>query len=214
MILSLSKTYFALGNYRQAYLLARELYSQLREQPQEEIQEHLVESVALIRSLLEKNQEYEAYYKFVETDFSHTLINSLANPAIMARSIKLIIIPYLKYVIHQKIGIRGKLFNLIEELFKVQITYASCESFLEINIRKGKFPQEFFNTLRDIQKVIEEIYANNMIERWLSFNRMSQETLLERIGGSQLSREFEFLAEFTSVLGLLGDDVRREFILM
>lgn len=43
---------------------------------------------------------------------------------------------------------------------------------------------------------------------------MSQETLLERIGGSQLSREFEFLAEFTSVLGLLGDDVRREFILM
>ncbi len=53
-----------------------------------------------------------------------------------------------------------------------------------------------------------------MIERWISFNRMSNETLMERIGGSELSREFEFLAEFTSVLGLLGDDARREFVFM
>jgi hypothetical protein len=38
--------------------------------------------------------------------------------------------------------------------------------------------------LKDIDKVLEEIYSNNMLERWVAFNRMSNETLLERIGGA------------------------------
>ena len=132
----------------------------------------------------------------------------------MAKSIKLMILPYLKFVINQKGNIRKQIQHLIEELFTIPITLISCESFLEINIKKGRFPQEFFGVLRDIEPVIESIYSNNMIDRWLSFNRMSNETLLERIGGSQLSREFMFLAEFTSVLGLLGDEAKKEFVFM
>jgi hypothetical protein len=52
MVLALCKCYFAINNYREAYLLVRELYGLLREQPDEDIQEHLIECVTLIRSLL------------------------------------------------------------------------------------------------------------------------------------------------------------------
>ena len=85
----------------------------------------------------------------------------------------MVIVPYLKYVIHQNINIRNKIFGLIEQLLEISTTEESCCSFLEINIRKGRFPFEFFNVLRDMGRVIEVIYSNNMIDRWISFNRMS-----------------------------------------
>jgi hypothetical protein len=97
---------------------------------------------------------------------------------------------------------------------QINLTEESCCMFLEISVRQGKFPKEFFAVLKDIGNVLDTIYANNMLERWVSFNRMSNETLLERIGGSQLSREFMFLAEFTSVLGLMGPEARKEFVFM
>ena len=72
----------------------------------------------------------------------------------MRESVKLIIIPYLKYVIHQNINIRNKIFGLIEQLLNISTTEDSCCGYLEIEVRKGKFPADFFGVLKDINKVI------------------------------------------------------------
>jgi hypothetical protein len=44
-----------------------------------------------------------------------------------------------------------------------------------------------------------------MMARWTSFNKMSNQTLLEKINGGQLSRGFEFLASTTALCSLLGN---------
>jgi hypothetical protein len=58
--------------------------------------------------------------------------------------------------------------------------------------------------LKDIDGVVDEIYDNQLIQKWVSFHRMSNERLLEKIGGSQISRGFEFLADLSAILGVLG----------
>lgn len=44
--------------------------------------------------------------------------------------------------------------------------------------------------MKKIDEVISEIEHNNMVERWKSFNRMANQSLLDKIGNSQINRGF------------------------
>jgi hypothetical protein len=63
--------------------------------------------------------------------------------------------------------------------------------------------------LKEIDAVIEEIERNEMLERWINFNKLANDSLLEKISTSQVYRGFEFLANLTALLHLLGEEVQR-----
>ncbi len=46
-----------------------------------------------------------------------------------------------------------------------------------------------------------------MIEKWVSFHRMSNDTLLQQIGSQKINRGFELLADLSAMLGLVGGDL-------
>jgi hypothetical protein len=53
-----------------------------------------------------------------------------------------------------------------------------------------------------------------MLDRWVNFNKLANESLLEKISASQIYRGFEFLANFTALFHLLGEEAHRELFLM
>jgi hypothetical protein len=53
-----------------------------------------------------------------------------------------------------------------------------------------------------------------MLDRWKSFNKIASSSLLDKIGNSQINREFEFLAILTAVFNLLGREVQEELFLL
>ena len=58
------------------------------------------------------------------------------------------------------------------------------------------------------------IQENKMVERWEAFNRMSQETLLARIGDTQMNEGFELLADMTALFNLLGTGVLGDLLII
>lgn len=91
----------------------------------------------------------------------------------------------------------------MEFLYGIPVTQASCLGFLESNIRRCTFPQQFYLALAHLEQTLFEIEKNHLVDRWVALNRLSNETLLQRIGTAPLSREFQFLAELTCLLRLL-----------
>lgn len=68
--------------------------------------------------------------------------------------------------------------------------------------------------MKEIDLVIDEIEKNEMLDRWISFNKLANESLLEKISASQIYRGFEFLANLTALFHLLGEEAHRELFLM
>lgn len=62
--------------------------------------------------------------------------------------------------------------------------------------------------------MIDEILANQMIERWKSFNNLANQSILDKIGNSQINRGFDFLANMTALFNLLGQEVLEELFIM
>jgi hypothetical protein len=60
--------------------------------------------------------------------------------------------------------------------------------------------------LKDIDGITDEIYSNELVQKWISFHRMSNDTILQKIGGIQINRGFEFLADVSAILGILGNE--------
>ena len=130
MMVTLCKCFLANNMLLDSYILARQLYNQLRDERSEGVLSYLVECVSLMKTLLERNQQHEAYYKFVETDFSHLLIAFVGNNKLLAQSIKLIIVPYLKNSILHRSNNRSRISLVIQELRKINLTTFSCSSYL------------------------------------------------------------------------------------
>lgn len=63
------------------------------------------------------------------------------NAYTLRENIRVIILPYLKYILHRQINIRNKILHLIDALLSINITEESAYSFLEINIKEGSFPR-------------------------------------------------------------------------
>ena len=53
-----------------------------------------------------------------------------------------------------------------------------------------------------------------MIERWKSYNNYANQSILHKIGVSQINRGFEFLANMTALFNFLGHDVLEELFIM
>lgn len=53
-----------------------------------------------------------------------------------------------------------------------------------------------------------------MIERWKSFNNLANQSILDKIGNSQINRGFDFLANMTALFNLLGQEVLEELFIM
>jgi hypothetical protein len=121
----------------------------------------------------------------------------------MNSSIKMIAIPSLKTVLLRNSKIRPKLLKIIDEISKITQSSSTCLAYLKAKITEGAFPKNYLQCLKEIDAVIEEIEANQMIERWQSFNKMTNQSILDKISGS-ISRGFEFLANLTALFNLLG----------
>jgi hypothetical protein len=81
-----------------------------------------LECVKIVKAILEGNQEYEAYYKFVESDYAQLIPQLMSNPYTLRENIRVIIMPYLKYLIHRHANFRTKLIQLVDALLMVNIT--------------------------------------------------------------------------------------------
>lgn len=103
---------------------------------------------------------------------------------------KLIFLPYLKSIIFQKSKNRVRVLTALEEISKLTQSTFSCTTYLQEKIREKKFPYSYIQTLKDIDGITEEIYANDLIQKWTSFHRMSNDTLLQKIVGNQINRGF------------------------
>jgi len=77
-------------------------------------------------------------------------------------------------------------------------------SYIKSKIVEGTFPKTYLQYLKVIDEVVDEIVANQMLDRWNSFNKMANQTLLDKIGNSQINRGFEFLANMTALFSILG----------
>lgn len=53
-----------------------------------------------------------------------------------------------------------------------------------------------------------------MILRWKSYNTYANESILDKIGASQINRGFEFLANMTALFNFLGQEVLEELFIM
>jgi hypothetical protein len=80
-------------------------------------------------------------------------------------------------------------------------------TFLRSKTKDSEFPRIYLQHLRDADAIVEEIWSNQMLTRWMSFNNMSNKTLLSKIGSSHLNRGFELLAYLTALFNLLGPGV-------
>lgn len=169
---------------------------------------HIVEAVTLIKQLLEINQEHESYYKFVESDFSNIVYAFADHPNLMVQSIKMITIPYLKNVILRNSKNKNRIMSIIDEISKIKQSPSSCQAYIKAKISEGTFPKSYLHCLKEIDSVIDEISANQMIERWKSFNNLANQSILDKIGNSQINRGFDFLANMTALFNLLGPEVR------
>jgi hypothetical protein len=89
----------------------------------------------------------------------------------------MIALPYLKGI-SQKTPSRSKLLSIIEEVSRIQQTPKSSLEFIKAKISEGTFPKNYLGCLRDIESVIDEINANQMLDRWKSFNRIADSQLL------------------------------------
>ncbi len=123
--------------------------------------------------------------------------------------IKMIAIPYLKNVVLNNSSNRNKILLIIDKISKIPQHPSSCLSYLRAKISEGVFPRLYLNCLKEIDAVIEEIERNEMLERWINFNKLANDSLLEKISTSQVYRGFEFLANLTALLHLLGEEVQR-----
>lgn len=175
---------------------------------------NIVEAVALIKQLLEINQEHESYYRFVESDFSSIVYAFADYPSLMNQSIKMITIPYLKNVILRNSKNKVRLLSIIEEISKIKQSPASYNAYIKAKISEGTFPKSYLHCLKEIDSVIDEILANQMIERWKSFNNLANQSILDKIGNSQINRGFDFLANMTALFNLLGQEVLEELFIM
>jgi hypothetical protein len=102
----------------------------------------------------------------------------------------MITIPYLKNVILRNNKNKTRLLGIIEQVSRVIQSPSSSLSYLKAKITEGTFPKSYLHYLKDIDSVIEEVISNQMLERWKSFNKMSNQTLLDKIGNSQINRGF------------------------
>lgn len=83
-----------------------------------------------------------------------------------------------------------RVLTALEEISKLTQSTFSCTTYLQEKIREKKFPYSYIQTLKDIDGITEEIYANDLIQKWTSFHRMSNDTLLQKIVGNQINRGF------------------------
>jgi tetratricopeptide (TPR) repeat protein len=163
LCLMLAKGYLGTKYYKESYVTVKELYQTIKEERDERSLVFIVEAVALIKQLLEINQEHESYYRFVESDFSN-IVHAFADyPNLLTVSIKMITIPYLKNVILQKSKNKIRLLNIIEEISKINQLPNSSLSYIKAKITEGTFPKGYLHYLKEIDSVIDEIVANQMM---------------------------------------------------
>ena len=212
--LMLAKCHLFTKEYREAYLAAKELYQTVRSERDDQSLELILEAVRMMKQLLELNQEHESYHHFLENDFGQVAHVYSENPELLKAAVRLVALPYLKHVILKQGAGRARLLHIVEEVAKITQTEQACLAYLRTRMREGAFPRNYLAFLKEAEAVVREIETNQMLLRWQTFNRMSNETLLEKIGNSQINRGFELLASLTAILSLLGKDVLEELFLM
>ena len=132
----------------------------------------------LIKQLLELNQEQDSLNRFIEGDFSHIIGSFVDYPSLMYTAIKMIAIPYLKNVVLNNSKNRNKILSMIDKISKIPQHPSSCLSYLRAKISEGFFPKVYLSSLKEINVVSEEIERNEMLERWINFNKLANGSLL------------------------------------
>lgn len=211
--LCLTRCCLALKNHKEAYACVKDLHAVLREEREEEEMALLLENVGVMRQLLESNQEHESYCRFVETDFAQLFAAFADLPHLFPIAVRHAVLPLLKSAALRSRN-RAALLSVVEQSGKVGLSSQSGMSYLLAKARDCEFPSKYLLQLREGDSIVEEIVSNQMMARWSSFNRMSNQTLLEKINGGQLSRGFDFLASTTALCSLLGNEIGSELLVM
>ena len=213
MCLMLANSQLQANKLRDAYGSAKEVYQQLRRSKAEGTGlEQMLQAVNLIKLLLERNQEHESYYRFIEEDFSKAIGDFAQQTDLLVAAVRIVAIPYLKNIILHNRG--GRLLGLVDQVGRITQDPRTSLSYLQGRIAQGCFPEHYLATLKHAEETVGVIQENKMVERWEAFNRMSQETLLARIGDTQMNEGFELLADMTALFNLLGTGVLGDLLII
>jgi hypothetical protein len=136
------------------------------------------------------------------------------NPRSFVTAVKMVAVPYLKHVLLQHNKSQDRLMALLESLSKIKQAPGESLSFLQYKTQEGEFPRNFMKYLKEIDGIIAEIDENQMMVRWISFNNMANQTLLSKIGNSQINRGFELLAYLTALFNLLSGEIIQDMFIM
>lgn len=90
------------------------------------------------------------------------------------------------------------------ELSQITVAPQICSEYFSARIKQNKFPLKFINVLKDFDGMFGEITNNNILGKWIAYYRLSNETLLMRIVGAEISKDFELLADLTAMMGIFG----------
>ena len=82
---------------------------------------------------------------------------------------KVTILPSLKIIASTNSSVTQKLLKLLSELPETTRAPNMAYNFLKQRIEERIFPQQFLETLNDIEDVLDEIERNGMIARWKGF---------------------------------------------
>ena len=94
---------------------------------------------------------------------------------------ELIAFPYIKNVLLKRGRSAPKLAYILDEICKMPQPPNECLSYLHHKTQIGVFPVMYCESLRDMDRLSDEIAGNDMVGRWRSFSRMSNDSLLGRI---------------------------------
>jgi len=136
------------------------------------------------------------------------------NNVLLTECLRLIAIPFLKRTILQKTETRAKFYRLMAELSQINVAPQTCFEYFSARVKQNKFPLRFINILKNFDGMFDEITNNKILGKWIAYYRLSNETLLMRIVGAEISKDFELIADLTGMLGIFGDDFRKELEFM
>ena len=157
-----------------------------------------------MRQALEINEDMGAYYQFLENDFANHLKNFAETPGLLINAIRTIAIPTLKNAI-QRSRNPMNIIRMMDELSKMTMSSKSTLSnYLHDKIVDGTYPRSFFVQMKDIDGITQEIIETRNLDRWKTYYLKTSQDLLDNMASTQVTRNFEFLANLTVLFNLFG----------
>jgi hypothetical protein len=65
-----------------------------------------------------------------------------------------------------------------------------------------------------MDSIIEEITHNEILSKWISYNKVAGLKLLNMIGDAPINRSFEFLSYLAALFNFLGGDIIGELTII